>query len=95
MPDQTLQVPMKETATVTVGEELTINFTSQCCFCCDPDQVNFFNPPLPIGDHNVGDSWTGRALQSGTVKFSHKPYGQECGENGAPATSGRSIIVGG
>jgi hypothetical protein len=94
MADPILQVPMRESVTVTAGESITINFTNKCCFCCDPTKVNNFTPPLPIGDHLSGDTWTGVATVAGTVSFHHLPYGSTCPPVTPAATGGRSIIVG-
>lgn len=95
MPDPILQVPMRESVTVSAGETLTINFTKDCCFCCDPDQANNFVPPLPIGNHRSGDSWSGVAAAAGTIQFHHKPYGETCDTTKPTVASGvRTIIVG-
>jgi hypothetical protein len=94
MSDPILQVPMRESVTVSAGDNLTINFTQDCCFCCDADKVNNFNPALPIGDHRSGDSWSGVALVAGTINFRHVPYGKSCAPAANSATGGRSIIVG-
>jgi hypothetical protein len=90
-----LQVPMRETAKVAVGEKLTIEFTKDCCFCCADDQVNNFDPPLPIGDHKKGDTWVGTANTAGTIDFHHDPYGSGSKKNHDSSGGGtRSIQVG-
>jgi hypothetical protein len=98
MPDLILQVPMRESVTISSGQTLTIHFTKTCCFCCDADKVNSFKPPLPVGDQDAGNVWTGVALVAGTVNFWSVTSGTDCGT--APVTgtgvttSGRTIIVG-
>jgi len=76
------------------SQSLVIEFIENCCFCCDPMQVDFFFPQLPLGDHVAGMVWSGAARQSGTIKFGHKAYGGECGASDVPMDGGRSIIVG-
>jgi hypothetical protein len=86
---------MRESVTVSAGETLTINFTEDCCFCCDAEQANNFDPPLPLGNHRSGDTWTGVAAEPGTIQFHHKPYGETCDANPPAVASGvRTIIVG-
>jgi hypothetical protein len=94
MPDLILQVPMRESVTVREGDNLTINFTKDCCFCCDADKINNFIPPLPVGDQIAGYSWSGAAQVTGTISFHHVPYGKTCDPAANVAASGRSIIVG-
>jgi hypothetical protein len=98
MPDLILQVPMRESVTISSGQSLTIHFTQSCCFCCDSDKVNSFKPPLPVGDQDAGDVWSGVALVNGTVNFWSVASGTACGEapvtGASPETGGRSIIVG-
>jgi len=90
----TVEVPGADSVTITVGDTLVIEFIENCCFCCDPMQVDFFFPQLPLGDHVAGMVWSGAARQSGTIKFGHKAYGGECGASDVPMDGGRSIIVG-
>jgi hypothetical protein len=94
MPDPILQVPIRQSATITAGETLTINFTEDCCFCCDADKINNFVPPLPVGDQIAGYSWSGVAQVTGTINFHHTPYGTPCDKKHGVATAGRTIIVG-
>ena len=91
----TIKVPGTNNLTITVGEIVTIEFIEDCCFCCDPEQVDSFYPQLPLGDHKAGMIWTGVARKTGTIKFHHKPYGGECtARNAAPAEAGRTITIG-
>jgi hypothetical protein len=94
MSDTTILVPGSDSVTIDVGDTLSIEFIEDCYFCCDPMQVDCFIPQLPLGDHVAGKIWTGVAQESGTYNFHHKPYGEECGPHGAPADTGRSILVG-
>jgi hypothetical protein len=98
MPDLILQVPMRESVTISVGQTLTIHFTQSCCFCCDEDKINSFKPPLPVGDQDAGDVWSGAALGTGTVNFWFVTSGTPCGAapvtKAGVATGGRTIIVG-
>jgi hypothetical protein len=94
MSDLVLQVPMRQSITISSGETLTINFTQACCFCCDADKVNNFNPPLPVGDQVAGYSWSGTAQVSGTINFHNVPSGTTCDKKHRVATGGRTIIVG-
>jgi hypothetical protein len=94
MSDPILQVPMRESVTIKKTESLTIHFTTACCFCCDADKINNFIPPLPIGDHNIDDMWSGVAQVTGTINFHHIPYGTTCDKKHDVATGGRTIIVG-
>lgn len=90
-----LQVPMRETIAITIGNPLTIAFTEDCCFCCEPDQVNNFNPPLPRGDRKSGDNWTGIATKAGTINFHHDTYGTDLSKKHELKGGGsRSIQVG-
>jgi hypothetical protein len=93
----TVKVPGTNSVTTTVGEMLVIEFVEDCCFCCNPEQVDFFYPQLPLGDHEAGMVWTGVARESGTISFGHKPYGGECMARNMPAPEdpGRTITVGG
>jgi hypothetical protein len=89
-----LQVPMRETASIALQESLTITFTEDCCFCCDPDQVGNFTPPLPRGDQKAGYVWNGVAIIPGTINFYHSEYGKGQGEKHKLTTGSRSIQVG-
>jgi hypothetical protein len=91
-----LQVPMREAITLAMNDPLTIAFTEDCCFCCDPDQVNNFIPALPMGDQKSGTIWVGVAVKAGTINFSHEAYGTKLSEeHGHGLKSGsRSIQVG-
>jgi hypothetical protein len=93
MADTTILVPGQDSVTITVAEILTIDFVEDCRFCCNPERVNLFSPPLPLGDHLTGDTWSGVAQQSGTIRFHHEPYGEHCSPS-APQGAGRTIIVG-
>jgi hypothetical protein len=88
-------VPGQDSVTINVGDTLVIDFIEDCYFCCDPTQVDFFYPQLPLGDHKAGKTWTGIAQQKATIKFGHVPYGKECNSKEAPMGTGRSISVGG
>jgi hypothetical protein len=94
MSDPILQVPMKTSVTVSVGETLVIDFTEDCCFCCSADQADNFDPALPIGDHLSGDSWSGVALVTGTIQFHHRPYGETCDTKRGVTTTVRTIVTG-
>jgi hypothetical protein len=89
-----VEVPGTDSVTITVGDMLVIEFVENCCFCCNPTQVDFFFPQLPLGDHVAGTIWSGAARQSGTINFGHKPYGGECNARGVSADAGRTITVG-
>jgi hypothetical protein len=92
----TIRVPGTDSITIVVGDIVNIDFIEDCCFCCDPEQVDMFFPQLPLGDHKKGTLWSGCARTSGTIKFHHKAYGGECtARNSAPADAGRTITVGG
>jgi hypothetical protein len=94
MSDPILQVPMRASVTISVGDTLNIDFTEDCCFCCSVDQADNFDPALPIGDHHSGDSWSGVALVTGTIQFHHQPYGQTCDTKRVVTTGTRTIAVG-
>jgi hypothetical protein len=94
MADTTILVPGQDSVTITVGDTLTIDFIEDCCFCCDPEQVDAFYPQLPLGDHLAGKIWSGVAQQSGTFQFCHTPYGEGCASLESVTDTGRSIIVG-
>ncbi len=95
MADTAIEVPGLDSVTINVGDTLTIDFLEDCYFCCDPKQVDCFFPQLPLGDHLTGKTWSGVAQESGTFKFGHKPYGEECKPlEAAPMETGRSITVG-
>ena len=87
-----LQVPMRETADITMGEVLHIHFTEDCCFCCATTE-EYFDKPLPIGDRKAGDKWHGTATKTGTISFHQTAYGSGCGAKGF-TDSGRSIKIG-
>jgi hypothetical protein len=96
MADITIMVPGKDSVTITVGETLTIDFIEDCCFCCDPTQVDSFFPQLPLGDHKAGKTWQGVAQITVTIQFHHTPYGQGCNsKHSSVMDSGRTIVVGG
>ncbi len=91
----TIKVPGTDSITVVVGDVVNIEFIEDCCFCCEPEQVDFYFPQLPLGDHKAGMIWSGAARQSGTVGFHHKLYGGECHARGAaPMQAPRTITVG-
>ena len=94
MADITIKVPGTDSVTITVGDTLTIDFVQDCCFCCNPEQVDSFLPQLPLGDHMAKDIWSGVAQQTGTFQFHHVSYGRQCGASTGPMTSGRTIVVG-
>jgi hypothetical protein len=96
MADTTVLVPGSDSVTIDVGDTLTIDFIEDCCFCCDPMQVDLFLPQLPLGDHVAGKTWSGVAQESGTIQFGHKPYGGECNPRAVsiPMDGGRAITVG-
>jgi hypothetical protein len=87
-----LQVPMRETADVTKGEVLHIHFTTDCCFCSDTTE-EYFDKPLPIGDHKAGDKWHGTATKTGTISFHHTEYGSGC-DTKRFMDAGRTITIG-
>jgi hypothetical protein len=95
MAETTILVPGQDDVTITVADTLIIDFVEDCRFCCDPEQVDAFYPQLPLGDHMGGKTWSGVAQQSGTFKFGHKPYGEQCSMPSAPQSTGRTIVVGG
>jgi hypothetical protein len=89
-----LQVPMRETAAIALQDTLTIQFTEDCCFCCDISQVDNFKPGLPIGDQKAGYTWVGVAVKAGTINFHHDAYGKMQGESYVLGGGSRSIQVG-
>jgi hypothetical protein len=95
MSDTTILVPGEDSVTVTIGETLNIEFVEDCCFCCDPEQVDLFIPQLPLGDHMAGKTWAGVAQETATIEIHHKKYGKKCHEvEAVPLNTGRTITVG-
>jgi hypothetical protein len=94
MADTTILVPGTDSVSINVGDTLTIDFIEDCCFCCDPMQVDTFFPQLPLGDHKAGKIWSAVAQESGTMQFHHQPYGKTCDTKRGVTSNPRTISVG-
>jgi hypothetical protein len=94
MAEITINFPMEESVSISVGDKLTINFTEDCHPCWDPQDAGLFDHPLPHHDHHKGYQWTGTAIKSGTLDCDSVPCGEKCDKKVGGQDGGHSIKVG-